>query len=233
MIPYCNKYILLACIFISSVAVFSCKKGDKGLRPLENGTYIFNSVDGITFRMYTKNGEVTSQSLIEQYKNKFSSSFNLTNSSSNDTFKVLDAANVEYITSDGFQTIRRGFEVTALDNYYQFRGKDTLYIYDLEAWKPQYNIGKYKPYYISIPLPMGITAGRTFQYLYASVGNNMLSFPFLNVVRFATIRNGQYYNTYSYGLRLGNVFDEKFPGTLTTDTVLVQSYSVQCKRIEP
>jgi hypothetical protein len=233
MIPYCNKYILLVCLFFGSVAVFSCKKNDKGLRPLENGTYIFNSIDGITFRMYTKNGEVKDQGLIEQYKNKFSVDFNLTNSSSNDTLKILDAANVEYITSDGIRTMRRGFDVTALDNYYQFRSKDTLYVYDEAAFKPQYDIGKYKPTYISIPLPMGITRGRTFQYLYASVGNNSLSFPFLNAVRFATIRNGQYYSAYSYGFRLSNVFDEKFPGTLTTDTVLVQAYTVQCKKVAP
>jgi hypothetical protein len=221
-------------MFISSVAVFSCKKGDKGLRPLESGTYIFNSIDGITFKMYTKNGEVKDQSLIEQYKNKFSANFNLINSSSNDTVKVLDANGVEYISSDGIRTIRRRFEVTALDNYYQFRGIDTLYVYDADAYKAQYNIGKYKPsYYVTMPTPMGYTVARTFQYLYASVGNNSLNFPFLNAVRFATIRKGQYYSAYSYGFTLSNVFDEKFPGTLTTDTVLVQAYTVQCKRIEP
>lgn len=232
MTPNYNKFILLICLFLGSVAVFSCKKDDKGLRPLENGTYVFNSIDGSTFKMYTKNGEIKDQGLIEQYKNKFSVNFNLTNSSSNDTIKILDATNVEYVSSDGIRTTRRKFEVAALDNYYQFRGIDTLYVYDDAAYKPQYNIGKYKPYYISIPMPMGITAGRTFQYLYASVGNNSLNFPFLNAVRFATIRNGQYYSTYSYGFRFSNVFDEKFPGTLTTDTVLVQAYTVQCKRIE-
>lgn len=231
MIPYCNKYILLVCIFIGSVAVFSCKKGDKGLRPLENGTYIFNNIDGITFKMYTKNGEVKDQSLIEQYKNKFSVNFNLANIRSNDTIKVLDAINVEYISSDGVRTTRRKFVVTALDDHYQFRSIDTFYIYDDAAFKFEYNMGKYKPFYISIPMPMGITSGKTLQYQYASVGNNSLNFPFLNAVRFATIRNGQYYSTYSYGFRLNNVFDEKFPGTLTTDTVLVQAYTAQCKRI--
>lgn len=44
MTPYYNKFILLICLILGSVAVFSCKKGDKGLRPLENGTYIFNNV---------------------------------------------------------------------------------------------------------------------------------------------------------------------------------------------
>jgi hypothetical protein len=209
-------------ILFISLAVISCKKGDKGLRPVEAGKYVFEKLsDNSSLRMYTKNGEVKDQDLIEAYKNKYSSQFIPTNTTSTDTFHIVDENNALYISGNGKS---REFVITKMDGHYEFRSKDTSHYFSQQADQFLYNLVKYKPYYISLPTPMGYMT-TTLQYFYASTASNSLVFPFLNVVRFATIRNGQYYSTYSYSYKINNVFDEKLPGTLTTDTVLVQTFN--------
>src|SRR5688572_14423272 len=96
------------------------------------------------------------------------------------------------------------------------------------------NIGKYKPSYTLIPMPMGYNIVSTFQYYYLAPGDNGLVFPFINVVRFATITYpGGGYNTFYNVNRVNNVFDKKFPlNTLTFDTMLVQSFNVTYKRTD-
>jgi hypothetical protein len=222
-----NKFLLFACVLFSSLAVISCKKSDKGgLKPLESGKYVFDKVgDNSSLRMYTKNGEVKDQDLIEHYKNKYSSQFIPTGTTSLDSFHIIDENNARYINNSGRA---RDFVVTKMDDHYEFRSKDTSNYFSQQADQFLINLGKYKPYSISLPTPMGYMT-TTLQYFYASAGQNTLVFPFLNVVRFATIRNGQYYNTYSYSYKINNVFDEKLPGTLTTDTVLVQTFNATYK----
>ena len=210
-----------------SLAVISCKKSDKGLRPVEAGKFVFEKLGDISsVRMYTKNGEVKDQELIAQYKTKYSSQFTPTNITSADTFQIVEENTALYISGSGQA---RKFVITKMDDHYEFRSKDTSNYFTQQPDQFLYNLVKYKPYYISLPTPMGYMT-TALQYYYASTAANSLVFPFVNVVRFATIRSGQFYNSYSYSYRINNLFDEKLPGTLTTDTVLVQTFSATYKR---
>jgi hypothetical protein len=222
-----NKSLIWGYILFMSLAVISCKKSDKGLQPVQAGKYIFEKLgDNSSVRMYTKNGEVKDQDLIAQYKNKYSSLFTPTNTTSTDTFHIVDENNAVYVNSSGRS---REFVITKMDSHYEFRSKDTSHYFSQGADQFLYNLVKYKPYYLSLPTPMGYMT-TTLQYFYASTVSNSLVFPFLNVARFATTRNGQYYSSYSYTYKINNVFDEKLPGTLTTDTVLVQTFNATYKR---
>lgn len=222
-----NKFIFYT-LFLSLV-VISCKKSDKGLPPVEAGKFVFEKQGDISsIRMYTKNGEVKDQELIAQYKTKYSSQFTPTNTTSSDTFQIVDENTALYISGSGKS---REFAITKMDDHYEFRSKDTSNYFSQQPDQFLYNLVKYKPYYISLPSPMGYIT-TTLQYYYASTAANSLVFPFMNVVRFATIRSGQFYNSYSYSYKINNLFDEKLPGTLTADTVLVQTFSVTYNRKE-
>lgn len=221
------RYKFIFCTLFVSLFVISCKKSDKSLRPVEAGKFVFEKLGDISsVRMYTKNGEVKDQDLIAQYKIKYSSQFTPTNITSLDTFHIVDENNALYISGSGRS---REFVITKMDGHYEFRSKDTSNYFSQQADQFLYNLVKYKPYYISLPTPMGYMT-TTLQYFYASTAANNLVFPFLNVVRFATVRNGQYYSSYSYTYKINNLFDEKLPGTLTTDTVMVQTFNVTYKR---
>src|SRR5581483_73255 len=115
---HCNKFLLPACIFFSYMFV-SCKK-DKDPQSLTTGKYVGDRVgDYSSVRLFTKYGEIKDQTLIDKYKDQYSSYFDPVATGVTDTFTIIDAQQVQYNSIN--------FTVTALDNYYQFRSIDTIY----------------------------------------------------------------------------------------------------------
>jgi hypothetical protein len=224
----CNKFLVVV-IFICCYAFVSCKKDDAS-RPLQIGEYTSDKAgDFSSVRLFAKSGEIKDQNLINAYKVKFAKDLNPANSGGAiaDTFTVLDENNAKYGS--------RNFSVSKMDNFYQFTTKDTVTIFG-QLDQVYYNIVKYKPYYISTPIPSSTGSNyltTTLGYYYASTTPNGLVFPMINVIRFATLAppviggNYMYYNNY----KVNNVFDDKFPvNILTSDSVLVQTFNVYYKK---
>ncbi|WP_207510985.1 hypothetical protein [Longitalea luteola] len=232
-----NKFLLPACILLASFAFISCKKNDNKEHPLVSGNFVFDKLGNFSsIRMFTRLGEVKDQSLIGQYKIKFSEHIYPTAPTSSDavdTFNIIDEHTARHITRNSFtnELMTKDFVITKMDNHYQFRSKDTSRFMSQPVDRFMTNIGKYKPYYFVTPTPVGGSMVTTLQYFYASPTAEGLVFPFINVIRFATINNPwQPYSTYVNVNRVNNVFDEKFPlNTLIYDTLLVQSFNVTYK----
>lgn len=234
-----NRF-LLACILFSCFTFTSCKKNDNNEHPLSGGNYVFDKPGEYSaIRMFTKQGEVKDQSLIEVYKNKFSDHIYPTVTSLNavDTFRVIDDTTAQYITKNSItnEVMVKNFVITRMDNYHQFRSRDTSRFLFQGVDNFITSIGKYKPYYMVTPTPVGGNMITTLQYFYASPTFDGLVFPFINIIRFATLTyQGQPYSTYFSVSRVNNVFDEKFPlNSLTVDTVLVQTFNVAYKSTAP
>jgi hypothetical protein len=221
-----NKF-LFAGIFISCSVFVSCKK-DHDPQSLQSGKYNSDKVGDLgSVRMFTKSGEIKDQNLINTYKARFGTLLDPVKASSSisDSFFVMDENNVKIAG--------RELEVTRMDNYYQFRSKDTLNsLGQLDS--VVYNVVKYKPYFNSIPI---VTAGgysylnRTFQYYYASTNSSGLAFPMITAIHFSNVQvsgNVYYGNISAY--RLNNVNNDKFPTNTLKDTLLVQTFNVYYKK---
>jgi hypothetical protein len=230
-----NKFLLQVCISISCLTVICCNKNDKGDHTLAAGSYTFDKAGNYgSLRMFTKQGEVKDQGLINLYSIKFSAHISPTTTTFQDTFRIFDEYTAQYILWNSI-LITRDLVITKMDDHYQFRSKDTAKFLSFNADSLNRVIEKYKRYHISTPVPTSTGGGymvTTFQYYYASPTADGLVFPFLNVIRFATLTNqGQPYYTYFGGYRINNVFDENFPlSSLNSDTILVESYDVTYKR---
>ena len=231
-----NKFLLFSFIFLSSVTVISCKKSDKGLQSIESGDYTYDKMGNYSaVRMFTKNGEVKDQNLIDQYSAQHSIYINPVNSGSQDTFRIIDAGNMQYRVRNSINNsvLTKDFIIKKKDDHYEFESRDTLSLYTQSAGNPITNIAKYKPYYSITPAPMGYNIIKSLQYHYASPSGKTLIFPFINVIRFATISyQGQISNSFLTVNTVNNVFDEKFAfSTLTGDTLMIQSFNVTYKRL--
>lgn len=233
-----NKLLLQACVLISCFTVISCKKNDKGDHPLVSSRYTFDKPGNYSsLRMFTKLGEVKDQGLINLYAIKFSAHISPSYTAAQDTFRVIDENTAQYIIRNDLNNdlLVKDLVVTKMDNYYQFRSKDTSRFLSVGTDNLASNIGKFKPYYLLTPIPSSTGFNNmvtTFQYYYALTTADGLVFPFINVIRFATLTfQGQPSSTYFNVYRINNVFDEKFPlNTLTADTLLVQTFDVTYKR---
>jgi hypothetical protein len=225
-----NKFLLVAILF-SSVAFVSCKKDD-AQQPLQSGLYISDKEGDIgSVRLFTKLGEVKDQHLINTYKVKFATQLAVASGAGTDSLLVIDESNAKIGS--------RNYAISKVDNYYQFSSVDTLTFFG-QLDPVYYNVIKYKPYYLSTPIPSSTGfnyRSTTLQYYYASTTSGGLTFPIFNMVRFATTTNpgglipvNTFYNAYT----INNVFDDKFSvNTLNYDTLLVQTYNAFYKKLNP
>lgn len=198
----------------------ACKKTDSTSSVLSPGDYIYQRTSDYSgLRIFTHDGEVKDQKLIDRFTNTFHFFFPSSVDTSNikDTFHILSSSslNYRYIGSqpNNVDALFSNFNISKIDYYYQFIGTDTLQELFTSKYDSSYYIfGKYKPYkkikYLNTIYGI-YTNVTTFKHFVSSNSGNSLVFPILRYLRinFKSLGGDSYIIT-PFNSFCNNVFDE-------------------------
>ena len=213
-------------IFLSALVFSSCRKEEKYVYPVpqyeffENGSLTHFGV----YRLFTKQGEITDPSLVQQYAQEFSQFFYTASGGFNDpVFKRFSVVNPDSMINPNTVPVGE-LHRTLTDTYDRFTGHGRTIVNDTNS--VNLHLMKYRIYktvttqlgytYLDVEIP---------SYIMKRV-QDTLFFPF---TRYINITRGNYFSFSAD--KFNNVFEPAGTSKLgAQDTLLVQTFDLALKK---